>query len=344
MRIVFFGSPDYALPTLQRLLADPGVEVVACVTNPPRRRGRSGSLVPTEVGAAAAAAGVPVWEPPRLTRRETAELSALAPDVGVLAASGHLLPRHLLAAFPHGVLNVHASLLPRHRGASPVAAAIRAGDRHSGATIMQLVRELDAGPVLAQVATPIGPFDTTATLTERIAALGAELLLGTLPGWVAGTVTAVPQDDAAATYAPRLAKGDGAIDWSRPATEVWRLVRAMHPWPLATTTYGGTPLTVHEAWPLPDRGPAAGAGAAPGTVIAGDGQPLEPETFDRWGRPPRSARALVACGVGALALLRVQRPGKRPTAIEDYLNGDPMLIGAHLGPTPGGATGAETSV
>jgi methionyl-tRNA formyltransferase len=320
MRVVFFGSPDYALPTLRGLLDAPDVDVVAVVTQPARPRGRSGKAVATPVGRLAAEAGVPVVTPQRIRREQTAEIAAFEADVGVLAASAHILPTHLLEAFPHGVLNVHASLLPRHRGASPVAAAILAGDAEAGASIMQIVRELDAGPVLGTVATPIEPLDTTATLTDRIAELGAARLVELLGPWVAGEIEAVPQDASLATYAPTLAKADGALDWSQPAEALWRRVRAMQPWPQATTTYRDAPFTVHAAWPV-----AAPAGAAPGEVLAGGGESLG-ELL-----PGRVARAVVACGEGGLSLLRVQRAGRRALEIEDYLNGDRDLIGARLG-------------
>ena len=320
MRVVFFGSPDYALPTLRGLLDAPDVDVVAVVTQPARPRGRSGRAVATPVGRLAAEAGVPVVTPQRIRREQTAEIAAFEADVGVLAASAHILPTHLLEAFPHGVLNVHASLLPRHRGASPVAAAILTGDAEAGASIMQIVRELDAGPVLGTVATPIEPLDTTATLTDRIAELGAARLVELLGPWVSGEVEAVPQDASLATYAPTLAKADGALDWSQSAEALWRRVRAMQPWPQATTTYRDASFTVHAAWPV-----AAPEGAAPGEVLAGDREPLGDLL------PGRVARAIVACGEGGLALLRVQRTGRRALEIEDYLNGDRDLIGARLG-------------
>ncbi len=320
MRVVFFGSPDYAVPTLRALLDAPEIDVVAAVTQPDRRRGRSGAPVPTPVKAMAAEAAVEVLTPGRIRREQTERLAALAPDAGVVAASGHILPGHLFSAFPHDVLNVHASLLPRHRGASPVAAALLAGDEQTGATIMQVVREIDAGPVLAQLRTSIGPLDSTEMLTARVAELGARLLVETLPRWVAGEVVAVPQDESLTSYAPRLSKPDGAIDWSLPAVEIWRRVRAFQPWPLATTDHGGRPFTVHEAWPL-DPTPAG----EPGLVVAGDGGDLSPLL------PGRGAVAVVVCGEGSLALLRVQRPGKRATTIEQYLNGDRQLIGSRLG-------------
>ena len=321
MRIVFFGSPDYAVPSLRACLDLPGAEVVAVVTQPDRPRGRSGAALVTPVKALAVETGVPTILQPERVRRDTTEaLSALAPDVGVVAASGHLLPTHLLEAFPNGVVNVHASLLPRHRGASPVSAAILAGDEETGASIMLVVRELDAGPVIARAATPIGPFDTTGALTERIADLGAHLLAETLPRWVAGQLTPEPQDPALVTYAARLTKDDGRIDWTRSAEEIARAVRAYHPWPLATTMRGDESLAVLEAWPLTGDSPAA-----PGTVEAGDGSVLTLLL------PGRVARAVVACGEGRLALLSLQRPGRSALPIEDYLNGDRALIGSVLG-------------
>jgi methionyl-tRNA formyltransferase len=320
MRVVFFGSPDYALPTLRLLLQTDDIEVVAAVTQPDRPRGRSGIGVPTPVAQMAREAGIETLTPERIRRDTTERLVALRPDVGVLAASGHILPTHLLEALPHGVLNVHASLLPRHRGASPVAAAILAGDAEAGASIMLVVKELDAGPVLGTVATRISPLDTTGTLTERIAELGALRMLELLPRWVAGEVEAVPQDERLATYAPRLTKQDGVLDWSHSAQELWRHVRAFQPWPLATTRYRGEPFTIHEAWPL-----EVGLDAAPGTVLAGDGSLLAAELGER------RARVVVACGEGALALLRVQRAGKRALDIEEYLRGDAGLVGARLG-------------
>ncbi len=322
MRIVFFGSPDYAVPSLRTCLELPAAEVVAVVTQPDRPRGRSGRAVATPVKQLAEDAGVEVILQPQKTRRDTtAALTALAPDVGVVAAFGQILPTHLLEAFPHHVLNVHASLLPRHRGAAPVAAAILAGDDETGASIMRVVRELDAGPVVGEVRTPIGPLDAAGELTDRIAQLGADRLGELLPPWVAGEIEAVQQDDALMTYAPRLTKADGYIDWDQPANQLDRHVRAFHPWRSATTSYGDQPLTIHEACPLPDLD----THEAPGTVLTGDGSELTTLL------PGRQARALVACGTGALALLRIQRAGRQAQDIEGYLNGDRALIGSRLG-------------
>ena len=319
MRVIFFGSPDYALPSLRGLIDAPRIDVAAVVTQPDRRRGRSAARTATPVKELAEAAGIEVIQPQRIRRAQTEQLSKFEADVGVVAASGHILPGHLLESFPHQVLNVHASLLPRHRGASPVAAAILAGDHETGATIMQVVHEIDAGPVVAQVRTPIDPLDTTETVTGRVADLGARLLVETLPAWVADDLTAAEQDGSLVTHAPRLARPDGVIDWSRPARAIWRRIRAFQPWPAATTHSGGQPLTVHEAWPLDGQ-----FTEAPGSVIEGDGQPLSDLL------PGRTAMAVIVCGEGALALLSVQRPGRRAVDIEQYLNGDHDLIGSRL--------------
>ena len=319
MRAVFFGSPEFALPTLRSLIAAPDVDVVLVVTNPDRPRGRRANPLPTPAKALAVESGIELLQPQRLRRDSTERIAALHPDVGIVAASGHMLPNHLLDAFPHGVLNVHASLLPRHRGASAVASSILAGDEQTGATIMRVVREVDAGPVLASVRTSIGALDTTAALTDRIAQLGAALLLELLPRWVAREIEATPQDGALATLAPRLEKADGRIDWTMPARDIWRRVRAFQPWPLATARYAGDAFTLHEAWPLD----AASAGP-PGSVAAGDGAPLPDPIADR------RARVLVACGEGSLVLLRVQRAGRRALDIEQYVNGDHDLLGSLL--------------
>ena len=321
MRVVFFGSPDYALPTLRRLLEAPAVDLVGVVTQPDRPRGRSGRGVPTPVAQLAREAGVPVLTPERIRRDTTEQIAALEPDVGVLAASAHILPSHLIEAIPHGILNVHASLLPRHRGASPVTAAILAGDEESGASVMLIVRELDAGPVLGTVATPIEPLDTTATLTARIAELGAERLMELLPGWVEGSVQAVAQDEALATYAGRIEKDDGVIDWTRSAEEIARAVRAYQPWPHATTVRAGERLTIHSAWPLAAT-PEGRAG-----LRARRRRRAARRRCCRVGGPSRSSpAAAVRWRCYACSVL-----GRRALDIEDYLNGDRALIGARLG-------------
>lgn len=325
MRIVFFGSPEYSLPTLRRLIDEPEVDLVAAVTQPDRPRGRSKRGIPTPVKQLATEVDIPVLTPDKISRDITAQIASFDPDVGVLAASAHILPTHLINTFPHGILNVHASLLPHHRGASPIAASILRGDAQAGASIMLIVRELDAGPVLGKASISMSPLDTTATLTPRIAELGSDLLLELLPDWVNGSVEAVPQDHTLASYAPILNKDDGAIDWSCSAGEIWRSIRAFNPWPLATTDYLNDRLTIHTAWPV-----AAPEDRTPGRVSKGDGSVLSDLL------PERRALAVVACGDNpqnhsGLALLRIQRTGRRALDIEDYLNGDRNLSTTQLG-------------
>jgi methionyl-tRNA formyltransferase len=219
---------------------------------------------------------------------------------------------------PKGILNVHASLLPRHRGAAPVAAAILAGDAETGVTIMQVELAMDAGPLLAERAIPISDSDTTGTLTARLAEEGADLLLTVLPGWLSGTLQARPQDDALATYAPPLRKEHALIDWNRPAVDIWRQVRAYSPWPVAFTTLRGQPLRILEAWPL-----AAEAGEAPGSVVPCPAPAAESEA-------PEAAFA-VQTGQGLLGIVRLQRAGRRAMTSAEFLRGERELIGKRVG-------------
>src|SRR3990170_278800 len=250
VRIVFMGSPEFALPTLRRLIESEH-EVVAVVCQPDRPAGRGRALRPPPVKGLAEAHGLPVLQPERVNAPDAlAALRALAPDVIAIAAFGQILKQPLLDIPRRGALNVHASLLPKYRGAAPVAAAILAGEQVTGVTIMEVVLALDAGPILAQRALPIEPHDTTGTMTEKLAVLCADLLIDVLPAWERGDLVAQPQDDAAATYAPPVRREDARIDWSLPATDVWRCVRAYTRGPGATTRVAGEPLRILEGWPL----------------------------------------------------------------------------------------------
>ena len=327
MRIVFFGSPEYAVPSFGACVDVGGAAIVAVVTQPDRPRGRSGGALMTAVKQVALAAGVrTILQPDRIRRDTTDAIAALHPDVGVVAASGHILPTHLLEVFPHGVVNVHASLLPRHRGASPVAAAILAGDAEAGASIMQVVRALDAGPVVAQRALAVSPLDTTGTLTDRIAELGAALLADTLPRWVAGALLATPQDEARVTYAPRLTKDDGVIDWTRPADEIARAVRAYHPWPLATTRYRGESFAILSAHAVSARHTEP-----PGTVVEASRGIRMDAIVETQRQLERTKIPMITCGEGVLVPLVVQRAGRRETDIRDYVLGDRDFLGSVLG-------------
>jgi methionyl-tRNA formyltransferase len=314
--MVFMGSPEFALPTLRRLIASEH-EVAAVVCQPDRPAGRGRALRPPPAKELALASGVPVLQPERVNAREPLDaLGALAPDAIVIAAFGQILKQPLLNIPRLGTVNVHASLLPKHRGASPVTAAILAGDDETGVTIMEVELALDSGPIVSQRAIAIGSQDTTGTLTAKLAEVGADLLIDTLPGWERGEIAAKPQDDSLASYAPPVARSDAVIDWSLPAVDVWRRVRAYSPWPVATTTVDGEPLRILEAWPLDVEGAAAA-----GTVVAA------PEGVSM----PAGAAFAVRCGSGLLAVVRAQRAGRRALSGDELLRGWPQLIGKRLG-------------
>jgi len=309
-RIVFMGTPRFAVPTLEALVAQEGYELVCVVTQPDRPAGRGRKLAASAVKEAALAHGLPVWQPRTLRDSEAVEkLRALSPTVIVVAAFGQILRPEVLAIPSRGCLNVHASLLPRWRGAAPIPAAILAGDEETGVTIMLLDEGMDTGPILAQASLPIRPEDTTGSLTERLATLGADLLIATLPRWLAGEIQPRPQDHSQATMCRPLRKEEGRLDWSLPAIELERRVRAYNPWPGAYTTWHGRRLKVLCAAPLSDwRGPQP-----PSQVIA---------------LPEGTA---VVTGNGALLLLEVQLAGRRAMTIADFLRGQRDFIGSRLG-------------
>lgn len=316
MRIVFMGSPEFALPTLRRLIESEH-EVSGVVTQPDRPAGRGRTLRPPPAKELALAHGVAVLQPERVNTPDAlADLRELAPEAIVIAAFGQILQQSLLDVPTRGALNVHASLLPRHRGAAPSAAAILAGDEKTGVSILEIIRKLDAGPVLAQRSLPIAPPDTTGALNRRLASIGADLLIEVLPAWSRGELSPQPQDDEHATHAPSIQRTDATIDWSLPATDVWRRVRAYNPWPIATTTLANETIRIFEAWPL-DLDDAA----PPGAVL-----PL-PDTAEA----PAGAGFAVRCGDGALAIVQAQRPGRRVVTGEELLRGFRGLLQKRLG-------------
>ncbi len=316
MRILFMGSPDFALPTLRRLI-ESGHEVAAVISQPDRPAGRGQTLHPPPAKELALSHHLPVLQPERVNTIDSLiALRTLAPDAIVIAAYGQILKQPLLDIPTRGALNVHASLLPRHRGAAPAAGAILAGDEETGVTILEVVRKLDAGPLLAQRSLPIAPQDTTGTLNEQLAAIGAELLIDVLPAWERGELSPEPQDEAHASYAPTIQRDDATIDWSLPAVDVWRRVRAYNPWPIATTPLDGETLRIFEAWPLDFEG-----AAHPGTALA------LPETAEA----PAGAGFAVRCGEGSLAIVRAQRPGRRILSGDELLRGFRGLLGKRLG-------------
>ena len=310
-RTIFYGSPDFALPVLAALIDSPW-RPIAAVTQPDRPAGRGRSTKPPPVKQLARDRGIPVLQPDRLRDQAAiAEIAALRPQLQIVAAYGQLLPAPILDLPEHGTLNVHASLLPRWRGAAPVHAAILHGDRETGATIMLLDQTEDTGPVLARRPTSIAASETAGQLSDRLAALGAQLLLETIPPWLANETTPEPQDSSQATRARRIAKAAGKIDWSRPAIEIERQVRACTPWPGAFTTAAGAQLRIAKAeWipTIPDR-----PGVQPGRIsISGD-----------W--------IGVQTGQGTLALRRLQRAGKREMSAAEFARGAATLDGTILG-------------
>jgi methionyl-tRNA formyltransferase len=304
-RLVFMGTPDFAVPSLRALAQHHSV--VGVVTQPDRPAGRGQKLIESPVKQCARGAGLPVIQPGKLREPEAmAQLRAWSPDLIVVAAFGQILKPALLDLPPHGCVNVHASLLPRHRGAAPIAAAILAGDAETGVTIMQMDVGLDTGPMLAQRAEPIRPDDTTASLTERLAHIGAELLIETLPGYLAGALEPQAQDDALATYAPQLKKEDGHLNFTQPAEELERRVRAFTPWPGAFALWEGQSLKLLRAVPI------RGSQAAPGLVFQHPHGPA------------------VGCGAGALRLIEIQPAGKKPMLAADFARGARRFVGAML--------------
>lgn len=310
-RLVFMGTPDFAVPALKALMNSSAYEVVTVVTQPDRPKGRGKKLMPSPVKITALSAGLPVWQPPTLrTPEAVAHLTELAPEVIVVAAFGQILKQNVLDIPPKACINIHASLLPRWRGAAPVAAAIRAGDAETGVTIMLINEQLDAGDMLAKRAIPITDNHTRESLTVELAQLGADLLVDTLPSWLAGGITPEPQAEAGVTLAPRLQKTAGEIDWRLPAAEIARLVRAFHPWPSA---YSFSPRGQFKV--LEVSLAATTSSELPGTVFK------------------HQRQVCVQTGDDVIQLITVQPAGKNPMSALAMLNGQPELWGKKLGPS-----------
>jgi methionyl-tRNA formyltransferase len=308
-RILFMGTPPFARAILTALLARRD-RVVGVVCQPDRPRGRGLLVEPPAVKELALARGLPVFQPERV--REPAfvdTLRGLTPDLIVVAAYGRILPRTILDLPPRGCINVHASLLPRHRGAAPIAHAIMAGDAVTGISIMTMSEEMDAGDVLLAREAAIGPDDTTGTLTDRLAELGAAALGDAIDGLHAGTLHATPQPAEGVTLAPRIERAHARLEWSRPAVELERLVRAMQPAPAAWTRLAGQVLKVHRS-AVGGEAPLA----TPGTVVRADPSGLE-----------------VATGAGTLRLTELQLAGKRRMDVAAFLAGHRLAAGTGLG-------------
>lgn len=322
MRIVFWGTPDFATPPLRALLGE-GFEVVGVVTQPDRPRGRGRStLDPSPVKRVAMAEGLPVLQPERPRGPEfVAELRALAPDLSVVVAYGHILPREVIDLPRLGTINIHASLLPRLRGADPIRAAILQGMAETGVTIMRMVPALDAGPMIHTVATPIPDDETYGELALRLSELGAQALVEALALLESGAGTETPQDDALATYAPKTERAHARIDWTRPAEDVARAVRAYDPRPGAFATLHGTDVKLFGARAVvveerPD--------VTPGEVLALGDDGL-----------------VVRCGEDAVRVTMVQPAGKARLAVGDWIRGRGIELGdVFAAPGPGGGLGS----
>jgi methionyl-tRNA formyltransferase len=300
LRVIYFGTPAFAVPALQALI-DSRHRVVALVSQPDRPRGRGQQLMPTPTKRVALDHAIPILQPDRLRDdRFMTEVSGLSPDLGVVAAYGKLLPEALLQIPRFGMINVHASLLPRWRGAAPVHRAVMAGEAVTGVTIMRVVKELDAGATFAERSRPIGGDETSPVVEADLAALGAGLLMEVVDRIAGGTAVETPQDETLVTYAPKITRDEGLVDWARPAAQIHNLVRGLQPWPMVSARLAGERLLIHQTRPTDET-----SGAAPGAVVVAGSEGLG-----------------VAAGDGrVLRVLRLQPEGRRVMSAREFLAG-----------------------
>lgn len=305
MRILFMGTPDFAVPSLEALI-EAGHQVCGVFTQPDRPKNRGMKLLPPPVKVCAQSHDIPVYQPTKLRDGTAlALIQELAPELIVVAAYGRILPDEILAAPPVGCINVHSSLLPAYRGAAPINWAVLNGDKESGVTIMHMAHDLDAGDIIAQTVTPVGPDETAPELYTRLADLGAKLLVSVVSDLAAGTASRTPQDHSKATLAPMLSKELSPMDWNRTAVQLHNQVRGLIPWPAAVTTLSGSRCKVFSTTVLPDH-----TAAAPGTILQADKAGID-----------------VACGDGTILRIDELQPdgGKRMKAA-DYLRGHPITL------------------
>ena len=327
MKIIFMGTPDFAVSALEALCRA-GKDVILAVTQPDRQKGRGRKVIETPVKICAEKWGIPVYQPVRIREAEPIEkIRSLAPDLIVVAAFGQILPRELLDIPRLGCVNIHASLLPRLRGAAPIQWAVINGDKESGITLMQMNEGLDTGDILFQESVPIGPEETGESLYGKLAKLGGEMIVRHLPAIEAGQISPVQQDDEKSSYAPMLRKEMGEIDWSQPAEQIARTLRGMLPWPGAYTYLDGHVLKVWRAEVGEMTDPAlsgmlSGQDVLPGVVLGNDKKALYVRTAD-----------------GVLALLEVQLQGKKRMTADAFLRGTRIPAGTMLGNRGFGETG-----
>lgn len=308
-RAAFFGSPAFAVPCLDALCEVAEVRAVIC--QPDKPAGRGLTLTPPAVKVRALELGLEVWQPTKVRKGDLAErLRALELDVGVVVAYGRILPAAVLSAPRLGCVNVHGSILPRWRGASPIQHAIVYGDRETGVDLMQMDEGLDTGAVLAERRTPIEPDEDSAELGARLASLGAALVREELPRFVRGELTPRPQPDEGVTFAKLLSKDDGNLDWTKPARAVHDQVRGLRPWPGTQTTWNDAPLKILRTHVVQD----AGRHGAPGEVLGADAQGIR-----------------IACGEGVLAIDELQEAGRKRLTASAFLSGREIPVGARLG-------------
>ena len=307
IRTVFMGTPDFALDTMQGLI-DSGLNLVGVYTQPDRPKGRGNKLAAPPVKELALQQGIPVFQPAKLRAPEAVtELQALAPDLIVVVAYGQILPQVVLDIPRHGCINVHASLLPKYRGAAPINKAVVDGETETGVTTMQMDVGLDTGDMLIKKSIAIGLNETAGELHDRLAKVGREAMDETVARLLDGSLVAEKQDDALTSYASMMKKEDGLIDWHKPATEVHNQVRGLAPWPGAYTSLDGETLKISGSTLADGTG-------EPGTVLSAD-----------------SSGVVVACGKGAIRIAELQLPGKKRLAAADFLRGQPLPNGSRLG-------------
>ncbi|HEX3730295.1 MAG TPA: methionyl-tRNA formyltransferase [Opitutaceae bacterium] len=316
MRLVFLGSDPIALPLLEWLASgrsgEGAVEIAGVFTQPDRPAGRGQQVRPNGVKAWALERGLPVWQPEKLDEAEEARLAGLEADVALVMAYGHILRERFIGLPRLGTLNLHASILPHYRGASPIQTAVACGERETGVTLMRIVRRLDAGPVADLERVPVGPLDTAAEVEARLALACVPLLARTLPRLARGELAFAAQDEAAASYCRKLEKEDGRLDWSAPAAALAARINGLFPWPGCSAEIAGQPIRLGLADALPEAAPAPG-----GTVLGSDAEGLK-----------------IAAGGGVVRLRRLQRPGAKLLPAAEFLRGFPVAAGVRLPSAP----------